>query len=176
MEQLLQDVANVERLGSEFASTYARVSSVCSFLTVPGIVSCPGVTDFALLQVKQCSSDIQGLTAALAALQGTQTKSEQVWVHRPGGLVLGLGHDHAIQVLKDGMHADCFALPKGTLNTLVVPSLTALCRLDVLQGKTTAATAKTKSSYRAAGRSRGSRANPARCSGIAKCSGFCQPE
>lgn len=76
---------------------------------------CAGVTDFALLQVMQCSSDIQGLTAALAALQGTRTKSEQVWVHRPGGLVLGLGHDRAIQVLKDGMHADCFALPKGTL-------------------------------------------------------------
>ena len=110
MEQLLQDVANVERLGSEFASTYAKVNSLCSFLTVPLNVSCPAVTEFALLQVMQCSSDIQGLTAALAALQGMQNTSEQIWVHRPGGLVLRLGQNHAIQVLKDGMLADCFAL------------------------------------------------------------------
>ena len=111
MEQLLQDVASVERLGSELASTYAKVNSVCSFLITPLDVSCPAVTDFALLQVMQCSSDIQGLTAGLAAIQGMQNKSEAVWVHRPGGLVLRLGQNHAIQVLKDGMRADCCALP-----------------------------------------------------------------
>ena len=110
MEQLLQDVAQVERLGDEFATTYGKVDS---FWTGQNL------TQFALLsrhwfvQVLQCDSDIQGLTAALAALQGMQDKTEQVWVQRPGGLVLGLSQTQALQVVQEGMRVDCLALPVG---------------------------------------------------------------
>lgn len=119
----------------------------------------------------QCSSDIQGLTAALAALQG-MGQSEQVWVQRPGGVVLGLGQNQAVQVLKDGMNADCFAFQNRQMTCYNRRALIncILCRLDTLQRKTAAATAGTKSFNRSAGRSRGPGTIPARCSGIAVCS------
>lgn len=55
---------------------------------------------------------MQGVIAALAALHSMQDKTQQVYVQRPGGVVLGLSHSQALQALKDGMHADCFASAK----------------------------------------------------------------
>ncbi|KAL3153461.1 hypothetical protein ABBQ38_011794 [Trebouxia sp. C0009 RCD-2024] len=77
MEKLLQDVANVERLGDDLASTYAKL--------------------------QQCSSNIKELMAALDALQCMHNKSELVWVQRPGGLVIGLSHNHALHVLQEDL-------------------------------------------------------------------------
>lgn len=58
-----------------------------------------------LEQVQQCSTDQQCLTAALKAIRSTSSKSrtDTVWVQRPGGLTLGLTWAEAELMLQDGM-------------------------------------------------------------------------
>jgi len=80
MNQLLDDVAQVEMLGTKFADTYH--------------------------EVLQCTSEQQSLSAALDALaQPHLAPSEQqkpIWVKRPGGVIIALTREQAQNTVRQG--------------------------------------------------------------------------
>lgn len=107
MEDLLFQVADIERLGDQFARSYREVglksSPICTLLIVTSLWSKLSLTD-AYMQAETCSLNNERLTAALTALASGTSRQQQntVWIQRPGGLTLALSHAQALLTLREG--------------------------------------------------------------------------
>ena len=107
MEDLLFQVADVERLGDQFARSYREVglksSPICMCMFVTSLLNKLSLTD-AYMQAETCSFNHERLTAALTALASGTARQQQnaIWVQRPGGLTLALSHAQAQLTLREG--------------------------------------------------------------------------